>query len=178
MEPTWHRRPKDGKTVLVLEVTSSLEDGPPDDFECAVLELTPEYAAGLLARIEMVKKWLEQDSQLQCAQFWNYDVEYFPLAWDESDDSDRVPDPLWDAKGEYDGRTETDMLEVGQSGYVEWRAYVKNTDIRIFTSSLSFEDLKRYVAGENPWPLSDDVAEMESRIKTTVDSFNGDNSSD
>lgn len=171
MTPTWYRRPSDDKLVLVLEVFTSVEDGM-DEFEVAVLEMTPEYAKQLLNLIDLVSAWKKVADDLQCAQFWNYDVEYFGATYEDIED-DRAPRPLWESKGEYDGRTDTDLLEIGQSGYAEWRAYVKNTDIRLTTSSLSLEDLQRYVDGQNPWPLSVPEQEQQARIAKTVESFSG-----
>lgn len=150
MEPTWYVRPEDGKRVLVLDVHSSLEDGGPDDYEVAVVEMTPEYAKDLLRRIELVKQWKQLDDQLCDAEFWNYDLQYFPADWEEAPDDDRTPPPLWEARGEYDGRTDTDLLEVSER-YVEWHAYVKNTDIRLHSESLSVDDLMRYASGDDPW---------------------------
>jgi hypothetical protein len=159
MNPTWHRRPTDGKLVLVLAVSSSLDDGAPDSHECAVVEMTPEYAQTLLTRIGLVEEWKQRDSQLQCAQFWNYDPEYFALDWESGDEGENTPAPLWNGKGDYDGRTDTDRVEVGQSGYVEWRSYVKNTDILLVTHSLDKAELERYIAGDNPWPTAPQLDE-------------------
>lgn len=154
MAATWWTKP-DGTRVLVLPVHSSLEDGPPEDFECYAVEMDMALAQGLLKRIEQLRSWKAQDDDLSCAQFWDYTGEYYGRNWSAGapqEDDEGNPPPQW-VRGEYDGRTDGDRLEVGDD-WIEWRAYVKNTDIRLHTDSLDEKDLRRYVAGEDPWPTA------------------------
>lgn len=175
MTATWWTNPK-GTRVLVLDVSSSLEDGPPDDYSCYVVEMDVALAEAILRRMDLVKAWNDQDTQLSCAQFWDYRGDYYGRSYDsEAVDADGNGPPLW-ARGEWDGRTDTDRMEVGYGGdgraWAEWRAYVKNTDIRLSTEPLDERDLRRFVAGDDPWPTAPvDEAAPNAHVEAVVENF-------
>lgn len=149
MEPAWHVDPKSGARVLVLPVYSSLNDGPPLNYEIAILAMTPKLAQGLLNRLEHMAKWKQDDEDLCEIAFRNYQVKYYP-ADHEADQAVRewrAPVPQWARK---ESCTDMDQLRVGE-GWVEWHAYVKGTDVELRTASINSDSLRAYVNGDDPW---------------------------
>jgi hypothetical protein len=151
-EPTWYVKP-DGTRVLVLEVTATIEDGA-DDYALAAVEMTEDMAMGILAKIDKVGAWHRDDADFMCAEWVDYAPVYFAVDEDFYDSADATSDvtpfPGWGAKGDNDGRTDLDRIGVGHD-WAEWTSCVKNSDVRLTTAALTEADLRRYVAGENPW---------------------------
>lgn len=148
-EPTWHLQP-DGTRVLVLDVTATSSETP-DEHALVTIDMTTELAERLLARMDTVKQWKEKDGEFSCAEWVDYTPSYFSVDYDAEElTGDATAPPAWSAKGERDGRTDVDRMVVGGE-WVEWTAYVKNSDILLTTAALSEADLRRYVAGGNPW---------------------------
>ncbi len=172
----WWTNPQ-GKRLLVLDVSSSLEDGAPDDYQCYVVEMDVALADAILRRMDLVKAWHARDSDLLCAQFWDYRGEYYGRRYDsDAVDADGNGPPLW-VRGESDGRTDTDRLEIGCSGgeraWAEWKAYVKHTDIRLSTEVIDEAELRQCVAGEDPWLSApvDEEAALNAKVEATVENF-------
>jgi hypothetical protein len=148
----WWTNPE-GKRLLVLEVFGTL-DGV-DGYDCFAVEMTRELAQALLARIERVKSWKAQDDDLSYAKFWDYAGEYYSWEYDSPvEDREGHPPPRW-VRGDFDSRTEMDHLEVGcrPDGWVGWSAWVKHSDpaIKLTTQEIREEELRRFVAGDDPW---------------------------
>jgi hypothetical protein len=156
MAVTWWTNPA-GEQRLVLDVFGRL-DGY-EDYECFAVEMTTELATQMLQRIERFRAWKAQDDQLTSIKFWNYNGEYFARDWDADDaekphDTEDNPAPVWE-RGDYDSRTEMATMEVG-SDWAGWTAWAKHSDpaVKLSTESLDEADLRRFIAGENPWPLA------------------------
>lgn len=153
---TWWSNPE-GQRRLVLDVSGRSEGL--DGYDCFALDLTPELVAMLLNRINQVHAWREADKGLSFASFFDSEGEFYSRDYDSDDgqtDENDNPGPLWVREDEYDSRTEMDRLEIGVSaerGWAGWSAWVKHSDpaIQLSTETLDEADLRRFLAGEDPW---------------------------
>lgn len=161
MAATWWTNP-DGKRFLVLRAYCA--EGI--DYDRFLVPMTPEYAQELLRRIEVTNRWRSEERELSWAAWWALDGEFRSADWDsELQDADGEQPPLWQA-GDSDFRTDTDRLDIGD-GWVEWHAYVKNTDERVHTDALERKDLEAYVRGEQPWGEYEGMTDQEERCTHT-----------
>ena len=126
----------DGQRYLVRKVLTSCDDGC-DGFETAVLVIDVHTVDGWLEKLRLAAD-LGRHHGLDGIEFYDPSPEYYNADWEaEPLDEDETYPPLWDAKGEWDGRTDLDRLHVSAHGWILWEAYVRHTDLRVEVLALS-----------------------------------------
>ncbi|MBE3095513.1 MAG: hypothetical protein IMZ44_00105 [Planctomycetes bacterium] len=142
----------DGKRYLVRRVLSSSEGL--DTFDVAALEVDAPIVEGWIARMDLVQTLVAAHG-LHAVEWVDDSPDYYGGDDDADElDEDETPPPRWDhgespvspwSHGESPGRTDCDRLVV-MADCLWWSAYVKQTDVRVETSSLSRGELVRLLA--------------------------------
>lgn len=129
----------DGKRYLVRSSSEGL-----DTFDVAALEVDAPIVEGWIARMDLVQTLVAAHG-LHAVEWVDYSPDYYGGDDDADEvDEDETPPPRWD-HGESPGRTDCDRLFV-MADCLWWSAYVKQTDVRVETSSLSRAELVRLLA--------------------------------
>ena len=143
--------PRWGKTRKFILKTERTEVGDwmPEEQECFVIKITPDYAKRLLARLESFLSVKALDGSLWEMYFWDSSGDYYGVDWEktveEYDEEGReivVPD--FDAPG----RTEVDQLIVREEELC-WTAMPKHGEVYIITDPIKWHEI-RQIAFEKP----------------------------
>lgn len=70
-----------------LAMAGDLLDWMPEEQECFVVEITPEYAKLLLGRRTILKDAASLDRDLWEMYFWDASGEYYGIDWDKTKDA-------------------------------------------------------------------------------------------
>lgn len=131
-----------------LAMAGDIIDWMPEEQECFVIEITPEYAKVLLGRLTIFKNAAFSDLDLLEMYFWDASGEYYGIDWDktenEFDEKGReivVPD------GTKPGRTEIDQVVIRANG-VFWTAMPKHSSVYIITAPIQWDEIKRIATGK------------------------------
>jgi len=143
--------PRWGKTREFILKTERVEVGDwmPDEQECFVIKITPDYARRLLSRLESFMGVAAQDKSLWEMYFWDTSGDYYGVDWEktveEYDEEGReIVVPNFDAPG----RTEVDQLII-RANELCWTAMPKHGDVYIITDSIKWHEI-RQIAAEKP----------------------------
>lgn len=123
----------------------------------AVIDLTPEVAAGLLdKRGCMAPMALDRRSDFIAIEFFDYAARFFEFgeALEHTDpfkdgDPDCIEEPDWFTEPKEFTRMECNCVLVMPTG-VQWTALMKHTDVEVKTGELPWEVIERAAA---PGPI-------------------------
>jgi hypothetical protein len=143
--------PRWGKPRRFILKTELVEAGDwmPEEQECFVIEITPDYAKVLLARLESFMGVAGQDRALWEMYFWDSSGDYYGVDWEktveEYDEEGReIVVPKFDAPG----RTEVDQLIVRKEELC-WTAMPKHGDVYTVTDAIKWHEIRQIAAEKN-----------------------------
>ena len=140
--------PKWGKSREFVLKTSLVEGGDwhPEEQECFVITITPDYARLLLARLESFMGIEALDKSLWEMYFWDGSGDYYAVNWDQSEGEDQEGREIVVPNYDEPGRTEVDQVII-RKDEVCWTAMPKHVDVYIVTDGVKWHEI-RHIAGE------------------------------
>lgn len=129
-----------------LGMASDIIDWMPEEEECFVIDITPEYAKLLLGRLEIFKTAAAADKDLWEMYFWDASGDYYGVDWDETEEKQDeegreivVPDL------EEPGRTEVNQVIIREEE-VCWTAMPKHSSVYVLTAPLYWREIRQVAA--------------------------------
>jgi hypothetical protein len=129
-----------------LSMAGDMIDWMPEEQECFVIEVTPEYAKSLLSRWAIFMTAAELDKDLWEMYFWDYSGEYYGIDWEETTDKmDEEGRDIVVPRLDAPGRTEVNQVIIRKEE-VCWTAMPKHSSVYVLTAPIQWHEIRQIAA--------------------------------
>jgi hypothetical protein len=129
-----------------LGMAGDIIDWMPEEQECFVIEITPEYAKLLVSRLAIFMTARAADRDLWEMYFYDYSGEYYGIDWGETGDKldeegREIVVPRLDAPGS----TEVNQIIIREEE-VCWTAMPKHSSVYVLTAPIEWNEIRQIAA--------------------------------
>lgn len=129
-----------------LGMAGDILDSMPEEQQCFVIDITPEYAKLLLGRLEIFKTAAAVDKDLWEMYFWDGSGQYYGVDWEQTEDKEdeegrSIVIPNFDEPG----RTEVDQVIIREKE-VCWTAMPKHSSVYVLTAPVYWREIRQIAA--------------------------------